>query len=324
MGNNDMRLGHFDLLRALAILYILMFWHLDDYVGNPWHYPFTEMVTYGALNIFVYISSFLLTLKHGELKSFEMVVGFLKKRVLRIYPLYFLAVIIFYWLFDLTRYELLSALFLVNMLTGASIATLWFIGLIFFYYLVLAFILYRFSWRKFVVISLLFLGSTGTIFILTGQLDKRVVLYFPAFVLGIITGKQEDIRELVSGVPFTVASFFAAAGMLAGYYLFLNDWSTDLGKLSLYCGGFFLILPACELARWFSGRWKVNVFSFLSYASFCMYLSHRIIYYLLLVIFRPQGEFFVLTYLLIVGVPIVILVSSLLQYGNDYLMRWGS
>ena len=89
-----------DLMRVISILVILLH-HLPAYGLNVWkilddalplHLSFLgHQSRYLGLGSFVFISGYLLHGRNYRMKSLSDVTAFLKKRFVRIYPLYYLA-----------------------------------------------------------------------------------------------------------------------------------------------------------------------------------------------------------------------------------------
>ena len=49
-----------DILRVIAICYVIMVCHIDDYASNMFECQLVRSLTYVSLGIFVYISGYLL------------------------------------------------------------------------------------------------------------------------------------------------------------------------------------------------------------------------------------------------------------------------
>lgn len=60
----------------------------------------------------------------------------------------------------------------------------------------------------------------------------------------------------------------------------------------------------------------------ISYSSFCMYLFHRIIFNIMLDVYRPETDILILIYLYIIAVPIVIFASYFIQTRYDSLLNF--
>jgi peptidoglycan/LPS O-acetylase OafA/YrhL len=68
---NENRINSFDFLRALAISYIVIIRHMDDYASNSFGGIVNTILTYIFLGIFVYLSGYLLTSKYSVLNNID-------------------------------------------------------------------------------------------------------------------------------------------------------------------------------------------------------------------------------------------------------------
>ena len=120
----------------MAICYIVMVRHIDDYASEMFQCQLVVNLTYVSLGIFVYISGYLLASNNASFNSITDIKGFLINRVLRIYPLYALALMIFYFLSMINYHQLYSGLLLYNLFNGEYILTLWYISMIILFYII--------------------------------------------------------------------------------------------------------------------------------------------------------------------------------------------
>src|SRR5665647_176535 len=147
---SDKRLFELDALRAVAIV-LIVFFHLDLFIKNNIftltlngiNYIFPEWF-YG-LSLFFFISGFVLHHNHPAISNRNEAIDFLKRRVARIYPLYWVAFAVFItlgitlgmdaWNFFLAAIYFCSLqIFFPPM--GELFGLLWFVSLILLYYLI--------------------------------------------------------------------------------------------------------------------------------------------------------------------------------------------
>ena len=147
------------MLRALAIIMIVIA-HTVYYVTTPalLHVIgtlFFYLVLFG-LSLFFFISGFVLYYSHDGIETAADMLAFWKKRVTRIYPLYWLALISVFVLQTLNITKNLLDLSLSSILIQVSglqsllaprfinpIYTVWFVGVILIFYLIYPLIAYR-------------------------------------------------------------------------------------------------------------------------------------------------------------------------------------
>jgi len=112
------KLNSIEYLKAFSMIYIVGFWHLSDYTKylsitkNSILSDFTLVV----LGVFVLISGFLLGKTNKQPIIF---LPFLRKILFRIYPLYALAVVVFYFFCINNALISIKSLFFISMFSGA-------------------------------------------------------------------------------------------------------------------------------------------------------------------------------------------------------------
>ncbi|MFT7562114.1 MAG: peptidoglycan/LPS O-acetylase OafA/YrhL [Flavobacteriales bacterium] len=308
------RLPYIEYLRALSVLYIVGYWHLFTYTRYFREYfnPYTNVATLGVLALFVFISGFLLSRSYANNKN---LIQFYLRRVLRIYPLYALAVLAFSLLAINNNAILVKSLYFMSMLDGPAPYTLWFICMLMLLYLItplLMFLLrYPLGIPVFAVTVIVLLITTSRT---QGGIDLRLLLYFPCFCGGIYCAKyglRGPILNLWTG--FLLILMGLAAYNLRGFDRELSA----LFKVPLILGLAVFVMALCD--RFQSVFVESRVVSFLSYGSFSLYLFHRPVYTQLKVFYFPELLYHQFLYLLLVGLPLAILVSWLLQKSYDKL-----
>lgn len=318
MTKSTQRLIYIDTLRAISILYIIGIWHIDDYANDCLYSPITELATFGVLNIFVYISGFILTWNHQSILSSTQLKGFIWGRIIRIYPLYFITVIIYFVMFHIPWVQLVTSVLLIDMISNNSVFTLWFIGMIFNYYILISLILYDFTWKKFMTISMLFVFVSFVLSMTTNLIDKNLLLYYPALALGISSAKSNKIRDYFENNIFNLVVMLFVLTIITLYYLHFAN--TRIGTLILFFGGICTLFPSLKISKKFSSYLNLTMIKKLSYASFCMYLFHRIIYTMMLKFYHPKHDVGTLLFLAIVGLPATYYVAYFIQRNYDKLV----
>lgn len=307
-----------DLFRGGAALYIVGFWHLSNYTkafdpGSPWSLRFTWVV----LASFTFISGYFLGKKKIEATAAGLR-QFFKNRFLRIYPLYLLALALFL-LFGITRPAVaLKAAFGLSMFFPPPPPTLWFITMLLFFYALAPAISWaiqrgraRHIWVVYLAASILLLGVDHYY----GNLDVRVLMYFPAFLLGFLVaaeGSDYLSKPVLWGglILGTAVSFLLPADGMS--QLRLN--CTLLVSAAAYLLFLFFeakVRPPASLAR------SIGI---LSAASYCMYLIHRPLYSGLIDVYFPKSGAGQVAYLALICLPIITVASYLLQLGYDKLL----
>lgn len=306
------RLAHVDYLRAGCVLYIVGFWHLMEYAPGwaGWQNSVTSGITVVVLGLFVFVSGFLLAQRPPD-RNLRGLLEFYNRRLLRIYPLYLVALLIF-GLMGLAgwRSVTLSAAGL-SMLIGPAPFTLWFVVMLLAYYLVAPLLLSTNGWWL-VVVAAGLLAVAALVVKLSPGADPRLVLYLPAFILGIWHAKRGvPVTHLYGGLALLIVLVVASASVsIGGFGLTKFALLVALATLGAYA-----VFVAAELYRgWFV---RCQLVEAVSCAAFVMYLAHRPFYEVMTRLFMPATAGAQLAYLALVCLPVVMVASWLIQRGYD-------
>ncbi len=221
----------FDFLRALAIMMIIPA-HLSNFLFYTYSklalYAFDPYLANMGLGLFIFMSGYLLYYNNHSIYSFQNVLSFYRKRLLRIFPLYWTTLAVFVLVFFVFAPNLDSGFVfpnaervfsyfnvLIHMLGlqiflapayASPMLTLYFIGLIIVFYTIYPFIIMFSKNSKQLLLSsfIVFLG-----FLLISRtfniIDHRFFMFFPIFLLGILTCKEslfEKSARTILKVPF--------------------------------------------------------------------------------------------------------------------------
>ena len=314
------RLAFVDLLRAACVLYIVGFWHLLNYTSALPGYanPLTTRGVVIVLGLFVFISGQLLGQQKLSLDRAGLS-RFFTRRITRIYPLYLGALGLFWATGLIDKLTALKAALFVSMFYGPSPPTLWFITmLLVFYCLAPALILAagqstRFA-ARFATLGASLLLILAAAVSLSPAADERIVIYFPAFVLGIHCAAPA--RKRPRGALLSVLALLAIA---------LSFVDTHSAEKSLFSIPLASLCPLWifSLFERKAGRFSRHpAIETLSYASFAMYLIHRPVLLTLKSLYFPESGAGQLIYLVLVCLPAIILCAWLIQKGYDVLLTF--
>ena len=268
----------FDVVRALCILEIVCFWHMTDYIDMslvPERFFSTfGYVTVAVLGTFSFISGFFL--KKYKMENGSDVGKFFLMRIKRFWILYFVASLLLYvasscvgqpWYPSISNF--------IQSLIGLSVffqplpATLWFMVMMMFFYLITPLILaFRRKGQRIVVAIMIYAALVALSN--NGWVDDRVLCYYPMYALGLLM----DAR---------IIDFIKRNALLA---IFGSGVSLSLIDLMLYGSryyslfvcvvGLVAIIGISELMVKNAIVRKVG--SFVSYSSQSMYFFHRHFY----------------------------------------------
>jgi hypothetical protein len=184
---------------------------------------------------FVFVSGFGLYLNpnNRNLNSPKKILAFLKKRFVRIFPLYWVAIILFIFVvgyLDINPFYLLfhflGLQIIVAPLFGPPMLTLWFIGIIVIYYLIYI-VVNLFDSIKWIIpasFGILF----GFVFLnwIFGLVENRFFLYYLLFIFGIITAlvytspQYANVKERLSEIRPEVLLLIPLFTAILGYIAF--------------------------------------------------------------------------------------------------------
>lgn len=184
--NLENRIPYMDILRGIAIFYIVAFHHLDDYSGHIYHNRLDDIITYAFLGVFIFISGYLLSISN-PITNTKNLLDYALKRFLRIYPLYLLSLFLYLSCSLISFKSFLTHIFFMNVFLDNSVMTLWFVSIIFIFYFIYPVIIYQYNFFKTLIISVLFFVIVVFFKKLFGLFDKRLLIYFPFFLFGIIS-----------------------------------------------------------------------------------------------------------------------------------------
>ena len=241
------KLAELDILRIASILIVVILIHipndyaysfymdLDPYIGYLLH---TSGI-YVAMGSFAFISGFGLYLNKNNrnINSFEKLSKFVKKRFLRIFPLYWIALILFVLFIgysNLDPFYILAHVFGIQMIVaplyGPPILTLWFIGIIVIYYLIFIVLSFSGSIYRILPISIGILFFFAFLKLFFGLMEYRFFFYYLLFILGIVAADiytssqynliKERIKRIYKLLPLILALGIAILSFLV--YLSLS------------------------------------------------------------------------------------------------------
>lgn len=307
-----------DLLRGLSLLYIVGYWHMFNYTDAfPEYYnSITQRAALIVLGTFVFLSGYFIGLKNIAINKHGMM-QFYKNRLLRIYPLYLIAIglFMFFGLSDMATS--IKAGLIISMLMKPAPLTLWFITMLMIFYIISPLLIHAtrtIKISKLTIYYLIFISFLLMYSYFTKMLDNRIILYFPAFALGVFVANK-DIKILNK-------NYVIYALIFMGFSIFISFLKTPYGLLNLLMNtpmvvscSYFLFRAAKVIVVTSDQASKMIVL--LSYSGYCMYLFHRPIYTTLTRMYFPETYLYQIIYLVVFCVPCIILSSFIIQKTYD-------
>jgi peptidoglycan/LPS O-acetylase OafA/YrhL len=306
---------YLDFLRGIAILYIVGINHLDDYAHGIYYYRLNGIVTYSFMGLFVFISGYLLSI-NNIINNKNDLLKFIYKRFLRIYPLYVLALFAFMACSLMSFESVILHALLLNIILAKSVLTLWFVAMICIFYLFYPIIAYKYSITKTSILFIVVYSICISMKIMYGLIDIKMLIYFPLFVLGILSYKHQLLDKYVHKTNIVLISviLFIATSML---YLRIDKLHYVMPVLFMT-----LSLPSLLIiGEFLSSVISEYIYVPLAYASFCMFLFHRVVFISLLKLYTPNNDIYITIYLSAFGIPLTFMCSYIIQKQYDGISK---
>ena len=328
------RIHELDILRSLAL--VLLFLHHGGLYGVEvvqmsikFLQPYIGCFIIGA---FIFLAGYLSAVtikKYPKPDRFR----YLKSRFLRIYPPYLVALVLFILLLEVQVnlseliVHILGLQILLAPLVGTPIFTLWFVGMILLFFYQFFFLQLKFESILGLVLSIMLILGGSIILNSWFQLfEFRYFIFFPIFAVGILCERINILPVLMTSrfllidklIIFILGTIFMAlANSQTGMSLtFISVLGTNLFILT----SIMLVLSLAK--KVVDAKIGLNLFTFISVSSYFAFLFHRPIWKILtsFVKFRSHNRLFL--YTVIVGTPIVIIVSYYLQKTYNHLLEF--
>jgi len=313
------RIVSFDIARAISMIWIVCFWHASDYLDSVDFNPWGNYLTIASLSVFFYLSGYLLSIRY-YIRSIDDVCRFIKKRFIRLYPLYFLALCGFLLLHMVSKRSFLLALLGLTTFIRPQIQTLWFIEMLLLFYLLFIIVSRMKPWLI-VVFSLFLWVAIASIISLFRCIDTRVLVYLPVFMFGVwearcnVVGKCGCVSCLVVFIVLSIVDYYVCPCA--------NVFSLSIIRSLLGLSGAVLIV---RISDYVDNKYIKSICSIVAYSSMSAYLFHRHIYSLCFktyglieskIPFLSSFQASRILYLYIVIVPIILVVGYCLQSQYD-------
>lgn len=312
-----------DMARALCVIYIVCFLHLQGYSPNyQWFADsvmfYMEHITNIVLGCFTFISGLFLGKK--KIFTFNDILNFYKKRLSRFYLMFFVAITSIYVLSLVGHFFWFPSLkhFLVALIGMSNFTfnppTFWFIEMLMLFYFVTPFVLVLQS--KFKQICLMI--GIYIFFLICyyyHHLDYRLLLYFPIYVLGMKIPiryiEKLEVKKYLYGISI-ICSLLLALAILSQQKILNSFFAESLiyEIWIIFIGTMFIVVISKILCK----NYMISRFgALLAYLSMAAYMFHRHIYYL----FTLCGDSFESCWFNAIAAFTVLVLSFFIQKGFD-------
>lgn len=190
-----------DFIRTIAILFVILshyLWFPEDSIVN-----FALLLGVVGNVMFFFVSGYVINLSN-KINSVKDISSFFKKRIIRIFPLYWLSLILYLYLYPTNNLFLITAHFLGLQLvfSGLEKRMIWFIGAITVYYALYPLIIMKTQRNRDIILR------SGIIFLILfllrikiGLFNANIFAYLPIFLTGVLTSNNKDLfNKLLSKI----------------------------------------------------------------------------------------------------------------------------
>jgi len=257
----NQKLPEIDMLRIVSILIVVLLIHIPlSYAYNFYLdldqfgvFLVNNIGIYVSMGSFVFVSGFGLYLNpnNRHINSTKKLLTFLKKRFIRIFPLYWIAIVLFLFFVGYLSIDPLYLLFhflgmqiIVAPYFGPPMLTLWFIGIIVIFYLIYVVL------NSLGTIERIIPASIGILFFFVflkeffGLVEYRFFFYYFIFIAGIVAAHiytsplynrfKERLREIPRVILLLVPLCTAILGFITFQFLTQFCFSTFISEFGNY------------------------------------------------------------------------------------------
>lgn len=284
-----------DLIRSFALVVIVIFHHLPSKLFNFYDLRqfgvemdisfLGHLSRYYGLGLFVFLSGYLMASRYcGKIQNLKEISVFLKRRFFRIYPLYWLALLLYLAVFyyyprkAISSSNLISHFAGLQLFYGKPVPTLWYVGLITVYYSL--FVLMEYFGRKkhlaFIYSVVILLGLI-VMKMMFKMVDNRLIIYWPVFVFGIEFFQKKPSVKLVNVIVMSSITVIGSTCYLK--YLMPPDLVPMSTSFLLTAALLIIVMVGFVVSVFYvcqnlSIPLITNFTDHLAYSSYCIYLFH--------------------------------------------------
>lgn len=330
-----------DLIKALAIVLIVVS-HLHNFVNLGYYDTLLESASIFlasiGLSLFFFISGFSLYYNH-DLIPINKVTNFYRKRAVRIYPLFWLAIIFvavwcfYYYGFLMVwgakvnfEYFLIAFLGLQGIFYTETPSVLyWFVGVILIYYFIYPFLISSKNIKKVLLISLVTYGIFLFIRLKLNLIIPNFFIYYWTFVFGIVlcwfTHKNTDFTKKIAKYNQKYKNI--ALILLFLIFVILYDLTKNINSIYLkyIFLSFLLLLPILSIyyaSLIYKDLFNGKIYSLISKISFSTYATFLffgpILFMIVILMQKINLNTYYINFVVVVfGVPLVFIIGYYIQ-----------
>ena len=321
------RLMEFEALRGLSILLLLAL-HSEVFDPGIFGEAFSNLAAFVAtflLGSFFFLAGFFteVSLSKPDTNAFR----FIWSKFIRIYPPYWLALVLFIFILDYGLSRSALAVYVLNLQAVFSptfvkpLLTLWYISmLVVFTVLYGSMLLTIRSSLGLVIAAFVIFFAALWAHLTNGIFDPRFFQYYFIFLAGILFCRYESVRAKIFELNIILKVLFAVLSVAVLQWVFVSQYSA-IHAFYILAAGFFIlswVLLGLTIFRTRLGSW--GLWAWLSTASFFAYLIHRPLWRIIDELFGLEKNLPTVLIHLVPGAILALILGYVLQRGYDRLL----
>jgi len=321
-----------DLLKVLCTLWIVGFWHLSNYgdVIAPKAWEHNSDITTAALGVFMYFSGYFLS--KYKINNSKDILNFYTIRLKRFYGLYLTSVFML-WLGGLftpkpwfkSDFQILTTILGISSFFKPDVGTLWFLSMLMFFYWLTP-IVKRMEgfWNQVFAISIVWIVIYALDFFFH-SINVRIFSFLPMYFIGAFTNHAFYQKMIKTHWSWCAIILFLFCCYIPRNEIWIIGVIKDvlLSTTAVIGGGAF-----CSFVmKYVKNDIIINILTWLSYCSLAVYLFHREVYQLLVMVFGKLHIDISILILYFVFFPSAFIFAYLMQKCYDCIIRklsWGA
>lgn len=276
------KLLEFEVLRAVSIL--LLFVVHSEVQSRPingvsWE-PVGPFIGAFFLGAFFFMAGYFADASFRRRE--KSIVPFFKSKLIRIYPPYLIALLLFVLILEYTLKRrdwivyLLNIQFIFSPLYAKQLLTLWYVSVLIAYYVIFASaFVHTLSGKSLFLTALTIFSLAYIINRMTGLVDGRFLEYLFVFTAGIYFSRNAKVFEWFFSINFLFVFIFAVIGTFLFWFVQTVEYEFVSWQYFVAVDIFMIgwVLLALRVFRSSISDW--GIWRPISYASFFAYLYHR-------------------------------------------------
>ncbi len=311
------RLLGFDLARVVAIFVVIGIYHNFGYAGAYHSEPAVRVLVYSSLGLFTFLSAFLLASRYSFAEKTE-IQSFYKKRVLRVWPLFVISSLMLAVLGFNAWMPTIKGIVGISPFWAPHPTTMWYVAMLISLYIITPFVVKGEVMLQ-CIKAVAVMTVVGLIQIIFGTVVPRTFNYFTVYLIGLLLGRnyyEPTMRFLRSKKTLIISLIWIVLVVLVFFTKndYLKSFSSVVGIIAL------LNLSLIATEKLSANSFLAKAITTLSYASFCAYLFHREIIWVMFHLYKPKDVLPIFLEVLIVGVPLSFLCAYYIQKVYDWII----